>query len=81
MMMIKSIALGLGIFIVGTIVYLMLRVGAFTLPQSGGNRATGLSVLQGYTIYNVWYWVGFIVSLAVGYLIVHRVSAGFVFQM
>jgi hypothetical protein len=75
MMTIKSLALGLGMFLIGTFGYLMLRVGAFTLPQSGQNRATGLSVLQAYTIYNVWYWVGFAVSLAVGYLIVHRVSA------
>ncbi|HEY2119975.1 MAG TPA: hypothetical protein VGH37_12370 [Candidatus Acidoferrum sp.] len=81
MMIIKSLALGLGMFFIGTIVYLILRLGAFTLPQSGQNRGTGLSVLQAYTIYNVWYWVGFAVSLAVGYLIVHRVTAGFVFQM
>ena len=65
-MVIKSLALGLGIFVLGTIAYLALRLGSFTLTQSGGNRATGLSVFQAYTIYNVWYWVAFVVSLAVG---------------
>jgi hypothetical protein len=73
-MIAKSLALGLGLFAIGTVLYLMLRLGLFTSPQSGQNRAIGLSVLQAYTIYNVWYWVAFVVSLAVGYEIVKRLT-------
>lgn len=51
MMMIKSLALGLGIFLVGTVVYLILML----LPHSAPNQATGISVLEVFTIYNIWW--------------------------
>lgn len=72
MMIVKSIALGLGMFFIGTIAYLLFRL----VPTASQNTATGFSVLEAYTIYNVSYWVAFVVSLAVGYLIVRRLSAG-----
>ena len=76
MMIIKSFALGLAIFVVGTIGYLMFRLRGLTPLPPGQSRVIGLSVLQVYTIYNVWYWVALAVSLAVGYWIVRRLSAG-----
>jgi hypothetical protein len=75
MMIIKSFALGLGMFFIGTIVYLILMLGALTPPPAGGNRAIGLSVLQGYTIYNVWCWLWLVASLGIGYWVVRRGSA------
>ena len=71
MMIVKSLAVGLGIFLVGTIVYLLSRLGV----TAGQNKATGVSVLAVYTIWNVWYWLAFVASLAVGYWVVRRFSA------
>ena len=62
MMIVKSIALGLGMFFIGTIAYSLFRL----VPTASQNTATGFNVLEAYTIYNVWYWVAFVVSLAVG---------------
>jgi hypothetical protein len=71
MMIVKSLAVGLGIFLVGTIVYLLSRLGV----TAGQNKATGVSVLAVYTIWNVWYWLGFVASLALRYWVVRRFSA------
>jgi hypothetical protein len=72
MTIIKSIALGLGMFFIGTVAYLLSRL----VPTAGPNKATGLSVLEGYTIYNVWYWVACVTTFGIAYWIVRRVSTG-----
>ena len=70
MMIIKSLALGLGLFFFGTIAYLVIML----LPHSAPNQATGISVLMVYTILNPWYWLSVVATLGVAYWIVRRFS-------
>jgi hypothetical protein len=72
-MMIKSIILGLGIFVVGSIAYLVFEL----LPLgTTGNMVVGVIDLGALTIWNVWFWIWLVASLGIGYGIVRRANAG-----
>jgi hypothetical protein len=70
MMIIKSLALGLGMFFFGTIAYLM-----FKLYTPIPNTATDINLLKFYTIWNVWLYVWFVAAFGIAYWIVRRGSA------
>lgn len=70
MMIIKSLALGLGLFFFGTIAYLAIR-----LYTPSTTTATSINVYKAYTIWNVWYWLSLVATLGVAYWIVRRFSA------
>ena len=64
-MWIKGIFLGLGMFVVGCVVYIMAVMGS-----GGRNTATGLSVLSYLTIHNPYFWAALVSSLVIGCAIV-----------
>jgi len=75
-MIIKSIALGLGIFFIGSIAYQLYKVETLTLPPPPGpNMAIGISLGTGYTIWSFWFWLGLVVSLSLGYCVARQFSA------
>jgi hypothetical protein len=65
MWILKGTLLGTGLFIVGTVLFLIAVRGPFRT-----NRAIGLSVITGLTIHNPFFWVAFLASLAIGCAIV-----------
>jgi hypothetical protein len=60
MWVLKGIALGLGIFLFGTIIYVGNKMRPFE-----ANKATGLSTITGPTWHNVWWWVALALTLAI----------------
>src|SRR6267143_4778776 len=58
MWILKGISLGLGLFFVGSIVYIVNA-----LRPIEANKATGISVLLALTVWNPWYWVAFVSTL------------------
>ncbi len=64
MRIVKGILLGTGLFLVGSIVYLVVMIYA------SGARATGTTALQAWTIQNPFYWLAFVVMIGIGCLIV-----------
>jgi hypothetical protein len=65
MWILKGTLLGTGLFLVGTIVFLIATVGPFR-----ANRAIGLSAITGVTIHNPLFWTAFLASLMIGCAIV-----------
>ncbi len=65
MWILKGSLLGMGLFLVGTILFLIAVIGPFR-----ANRAIGLSAITGITIHNPLFWVAFLASLAIGCAIV-----------
>jgi hypothetical protein len=64
MRIVKGVLLGTGLFLVGSIFYLVVMI------WESGAKATGTTALQGYTIQNPLYWLAFVVMNAIGCLIV-----------
>jgi hypothetical protein len=65
MWILKGSLLGVGLFLVGAILFLIATTGPFR-----ANRAIGLSVITGLTIHNPLFWVAFFASLMIGCAIV-----------
>lgn len=61
MWIVKGLALGSTFFVIGTILYIYM---AIIRPSQA--QATGLSVIQGVTIHNVFFWVALVACLALG---------------
>ena len=64
MRIVKGVLLGTGLFLVGSILYLVVKMWGSTA------KATGLSAIQAWTIQNPLYWLAFVVMIGIGCLIV-----------
>jgi hypothetical protein len=64
MWILKGSLLGLGLFIVGTLLYL------FIAARPRANSAIGLTVITGLTIHNTLFWAALVASLVIGCAIV-----------
>lgn len=62
MWLLKGSLLGVGLFVVGTLLFMFRLVAA----SSGPNTAIGLTVITGTTIHNPWFWVAFVACIALG---------------
>ncbi len=65
MWILKGSLLGAGLFLVGTVLFLIAVTGPFR-----ANRAIGLSAITGVTIHNPLFWVAFVACLVIGCAIV-----------
>jgi hypothetical protein len=65
MWILKGSLLGTGLFLVGTVLFLIATTGPFR-----ANKAIGLNVITGLTIHNLLFWVAFVASLMIGCAIV-----------
>lgn len=65
MWILKGTLLGTGLFIVGTVLFLIAVARPFE-----PNRAIGLSTITGIAIHNPLFWVAFLASLVIGCAIV-----------
>jgi len=65
MWILKGSLLGTGLFLIGSVLFLIATTGPFR-----ANRAIGLSAITGVTIHNPLFWVAFFASLAIGCAIV-----------
>ena len=63
-MWVKGGFLGLGVFVVGTLVFLL----AVFKPRT--NTAIGLSAIAGLTYHNPWFWIALVACLALGLAII-----------
>jgi hypothetical protein len=61
-----GILLGVLLFVIGSIIYLIAMIGA------GTARATGTTAILGWTVMNPLYWCGLVVALVIGVAIVKR---------
>lgn len=59
MWVLKGLSLGLGLFVVGSIVYIFVR----TMPHEQG-KATSVGLLLRWTAFNVFYWAAFVATVA-----------------
>lgn len=66
MWLLKGILLGLGLFFVGSLVYVGNKLRPFE-----EHKATGISLITGLTIHNPLFWVMLVASLLIGCVIVH----------
>ncbi len=64
MWILKGSLLGLGLFIVGTLLYLTV------VARPRANSAIGLTVITGLTIHNTLFWAALVASLVIGCAIV-----------
>jgi hypothetical protein len=71
MWILKGTFLGISIFAVGAVVFLLafLRSRGPLLAGPGQQRATGLTVISHLTVYNVWFWAAFAACLVIGWAI------------
>jgi len=69
MWILKGISLGLGLFFVGSIVYIFNA-----LRPIQANKATGISFLLALTVGNPWYWVAFVSTLTLSCWLVRRTT-------
>lgn len=65
MWILKGSLLGTGLFLVGTVFFLIVAAMLFR-----ANRAIGLSVITGLTIHNSLFWAAYVASLVIGCAIV-----------
>jgi uncharacterized membrane protein len=65
MWILKGSLLGTGLFLVGTVFFLISALGPLR-----ANTAIALSAITGYTIHNPLFWVAFLASLMLGCAIV-----------
>ena len=56
----KGILLGIGLFAVGTVVYVYLMI------RGSSAQATGITAIAGWTVMNPLYWLSFVASLILG---------------
>ena len=68
MWMVKGFLLGVAMFVVGAITYLVLALRADMAGSEA--RAIGLSVIQGLTIQNPYFWAALAACLVLGLSIV-----------
>jgi hypothetical protein len=68
---VKGTFLGITIFAVGAVVFLLafLRSRGPLLAGPGQQHAIGLSVISHLTVYNVWFWAAFAACLVIGWAI------------
>jgi hypothetical protein len=59
MWILKGISVGLGVFFVGTLIYVINE-----LRPIEAQKATALSAITGPTLYNPWWWMALIAILA-----------------
>jgi hypothetical protein len=59
MWMLKGISVGLGVFFIGSLIYVVNK-----LRPIEENKATGISAITGVTVYSPWWWIAFIATLA-----------------
>jgi hypothetical protein len=57
----KGVLLGFGLFFLGSLVYVGNKLRPFE-----AQKATGVSALTAPTLYNPWWWIAFVITLAVG---------------
>jgi hypothetical protein len=65
MWLLKGILLGLVLFFVGSLIYVGYNLGPFEKQ-----KATGISAITAITVHNLWFWIAFVVALAVACAIV-----------
>jgi hypothetical protein len=65
MWILKGSLLGTGLFLVGTVLFLIATTGPF-----GANRAIGLSAITGIATHNPLFWAALLASLVIGCAIV-----------
>jgi cell division protein FtsX len=66
MCILKGALLGLGIFIIGSILYLI------TMVETGTANTTGTTAIQAWTLQNPLYWLALILCVAIGQFIFWR---------
>jgi hypothetical protein len=66
MWFIKGISLGAGLFVVGTICFLLLTI----FRPLSTSRATGLSAITGMTTANPFFWAALVACLVLGVCLV-----------
>jgi hypothetical protein len=74
MWMVKGTALGLSLFFVGAVVYIVLALRAES--QHSNAAAVGLNVIKYMTIYNFYFWASFVAALVIGLAIVKTWPTG-----
>ncbi len=60
MWMLKGISVGLGVFFIGSLIYIVIA----KLAPIEEHKATGLSVITGSTVYHPWWWMALVTTLA-----------------
>ena len=65
MWLLKGILLGLGLFFVGSLIYVGNKLRPFE-----EHKATGISAITAVTVHNTWFWMAFALALVVGCVIV-----------
>ena len=65
MWLLKGILLGLGLFFVGSLIYVGNKLRPFERQ-----KATGISAITAVTVHNPWFWMAFVVAVALGLAIV-----------
>jgi len=63
----KGILIGFGIFLAASVLYIINAMRPFV-----ANKATGLSVLTGSTVFNTNWWISFALTLAASYSFFRR---------
>ena len=59
MWMLKGISVGLGVFSIGLLIYVGSKLGPIE-----EHKATALSAITGPTLYNPWWWIALIATIA-----------------
>jgi len=65
MWVVKGVLLGLGLFFVGSLIYLASKLRPFE-----GSKATGISAITALTVYNPFFWIGLAGCLLIGCAVV-----------
>jgi len=60
----KGILLGVGLFAIGTIIYVYLMV------RGSSAQATGVTAIMTWTVMNLFYWLSFVATLILGCAII-----------
>jgi hypothetical protein len=74
MWMLKGFLIGVVMFVVGAIVYMVLALRADA--QHSEARAVGLGVISYMTIYNPYFWASLVAALVIGCAVVQSWPTG-----
>lgn len=66
MRILRGLLLGVGLSLVGSIIYLVVMIYA------SGARATGTTAIQGWTVKNPLYWTACILAFVLGIAVMRR---------
>jgi hypothetical protein len=66
----KGVFLGLAVFFVGALGYLVSKLGPIS-----AHKATSITLLRSLTIGNSWFWICLVAALVMGCLIARQLSA------